>query len=85
MKCPNPACRRELFKVLVVWKQKIKELPHFLPVSLECAHCHRKIKAYVLNEDVRNMVKILNEIGKNVNKIVLNIECVPEKPWWKFW
>ena len=92
MKCPNPACGRDLFKVRVVWKQKIKGLPHFLPVALECAHCHRQIKAYVLNEDVREMVRVLsemesvcNETRSMINNLIGKIERDLKKPWWKFW
>jgi len=59
MQCPNPVCKRELFKVRVIWKQRIKDLPMLLPVELTCAHCGRKIKAYVLNENLRDVHSIL--------------------------
>lgn len=69
MQCPNPACKRELFKVRVVWKQRVKELPMLLPVELACAHCGRKIRAYVLNENLRDVhatLKLLLEGQKMI-------------------
>ena len=62
MECPNPACRGEIFKVRVAWKQRMKELPMFLPVYLNCAKCGRQIKAYVLNEHLKEVHSVLRHL-----------------------
>ncbi len=54
MKCPNPACGRDIFKVRVAHKQMIKDLP-MLPVELACAHCDRKIKAWITNQNLKDL------------------------------
>jgi len=79
MQCPNPACKRELFKVKVVWKQRIKDLPMLLPVELTCAHCGRKIKAYVLNENLRDVHSILKLLLEGQKMIYEMIETPEEK------
>lgn len=68
MRCPNPACKKCLFKVRVVHKQIIKGLP-MLPVELTCAHCNRKTKAWVTNQNLKDIhanLKILLEGQKMI-------------------
>jgi len=80
MQCPNPACKRDLFKVRVAWKVRIKELPMFLPVELTCAHCGRKIKAYVLNENLKEVHTILNMLLEGQKMIYEKALRPTEKP-----
>ena len=63
MQCPNPACKRELFRARVLRKEVIKGLP-MLPIELTCDHCKRKIKAWVINQNLKDIhanLKILME------------------------
>ena len=89
MKCPNPACGGETFKVRVVWKQRIREFPEFLPVELTCIHCGRKIKACVLNENLRDLVRAMNILGEKQSLISLILSEIKSilkersKPWWR--
>ncbi len=71
MQCPNPACKRDLFKVRVVRrhnKQKLKDVP-MLPVELICAHCNRKIKAWVTNQNLKDIASDLDDLTKQVKKM----------------
>jgi|GEM_PF-3667228 len=79
MQCPNPACKRDLFKVRVVWKQRVKDVPMLLPVELACAHCGRKIKAYVLNENLRDVHAILKLLLEGQKMIYELLEAPEEK------
>ena len=80
MQCPNPACKKDLFRVKVAWKQRIKDLPMLLPVELACAHCGRKIKAYVLNENLRDVHSILEMLLEGQKMIYERIEAPEERP-----
>lgn len=76
MQCPNPACRRELFTARVVWKQRVKELPMLLPVELTCAHCGRRIKVYLLNENLRDVHSILKMLLEGQKLVYERLEDV---------
>lgn len=52
MNCPK--CRNDTFKAKVVRKQRIKELPHFIPVALQCAkdNCSHNLRVWIAREDL---------------------------------
>ncbi len=79
MQCPNPACKRKLFMLRVVWKQRIKDLPMLLPVEATCAHCGRKIKTYMLNENLRDVHSILKLLLEGQKMIYEMIETPEER------
>ena len=61
MNCPNPACRNETFKARVARKHYIKEIP-MLPVELTCAKCGRRIKAWVINDQLKEIYSNLRAL-----------------------
>ena len=65
MKCSNPACNHELFKVTVEKKflrLNVEKLPFGrLPITLVCAKCGKPVKAWVTNEQLKQLVVILVE------------------------
>jgi len=52
MICPKSNCRSDTFKVKVVRKQRIKELPHFIPVALQCTKCSHNLRVFIAREDL---------------------------------
>jgi len=50
--CPKHNCGSDTFKVKVVRKQRIKELPHFIPVALQCTKCSHNLRVYIAREDL---------------------------------
>jgi len=80
MECPNPACKSELFRVRVLWKQRGEKPPGFLPVILTCPNCKRQIKAYILNKDLRDVHATLQSLQDSQKSILEEIRELKEKP-----
>ena len=78
MKCPNPACGRDIFKVRVVHKQIIKDLP-MLPVELTCTHCNRKVKAWVTNQNLKDLHSLTRALLEGQKLLFETLEEVLEK------
>ena len=74
MKCPNPACKHELFKVNVAWKERLKEFPAFVPVSVNCAKCGRQIQAYMTHKDMKAILTKLVGIEKIMFELLSVLE-----------
>lgn len=91
MKCSNPACSRELFKVQVERRRIDPMRPEELPVRLTCAHCGKQVKAWITNEQMRQIINLLNELNTEIEFLrrldkTARVELTVEhKPWWKFW
>lgn len=78
MFCPNPACANETFKVRVARKQIIKEIP-MLPVELTCAKCGRRIKAWIINDQLKEIYGNLVALAEGQKMIFEELErIVPE-------
>ena len=69
MKCPK--CENETFKARVVRGQRIKELPHLIPVTLQCANdrCSHNLRVYISREDLKFIRDCLVKIQGSVKKL----------------
>ncbi len=48
----------------MLWKERDKAQPGFVPIILTCAHCKREVKMWVLNKDLRKIYAELQLIEK---------------------
>lgn len=77
MMCPKRNCGSDTFKVKVVRKQRIKELPHFIPVALQCTKCSHNLRVYIAREDllfisggITTIFKEMRDFKKEVMEIL---------------
>ncbi len=88
MKCSNPACEHEEFKVTVQHKSIDRDHPDRLPVKLVCAKCRKPVKVWITNEQMKEMLRTQNRLVKSFSALVSSFDSYVEwstKPWWKFW
>lgn len=77
MNCPNPACKNEAFKVRVARKHYIAEIP-MLPVELTCAKCGRRIKAWIINPQLKEIYGNLHTLLEGQKMMYERLEEVLE-------
>ena len=88
MRCNNPACRNETFKVSVEHRQVDKEHIDRLPVRLHCAKCGKPAKAWITNLQMKELIALHGGQLTAMKSLALSFEYlakVKRKPWWKFW
>lgn len=91
LECPNPNCspRPSTFKAYPDWKQReLVDKPGVMPVRLVCSHCGHRVKAWVINKEVRKIVDRIDRIEESIDSISDNLDAIikqTKKPWWRFW
>ena len=88
MKCSNPACDSERFNVTVQHKSLDRDHPDRMPVKLTCAKCKKPVKAWITNEQMKEMLNKFYALVRAYDSLVrvfAHLEKKSEKPWWKFW
>lgn len=89
MICSNPACTNELFKVTVQHRSIDADHPDRLPVKIVCAHCKKPFKAWITNEQMKQMLDRIDRLVQAYDSLVRLFGYFErqqtEKPWWKFW
>jgi len=90
MICPKRGCGSETFKAKVVRKQRIKELPFFIPVALQCTKCSHNLRVYIAREDLQYISGGITTIFKEMRAFkeevleLLSKEKPKEKKRWGF-
>lgn len=81
MKCPR--CQNDTFKVNIQWKHK--DRANVFPVQLMCARCGHNLKAFITNEEMREVVKLLTELMLRVEKLetVKELERPEKRQRWR--
>lgn len=77
MQCPNPACKRDTFNVRVVRKENVPGIP-MMSVELTCTHCGHKIKAWVTNQNLKDIDSDLDAIMKSLKSSNETLEEILE-------
>lgn len=87
MICSNPACTSEVFSVTLEHKIARKEKSaDRMPVKLTCTHCKKPVKAYITNEQMLVVSRLLKQIATNQSDLIhIYRQLAEKKPWWKFW
>ena len=89
MKCSNPACGKETFTVTVQHKLIDPEHPDRLPVKLFCRHCGKPVKAWITNEQMKQLLVKYSSLASAYEalaaRIYVTVKLKPKKPWWKIW
>jgi len=77
MKCANPACGGELFKVRVLPKEEN------LTVELTCAKCGKVVKAWMTNEQLKVLNRQMLAVNSQIGRLADIVEKENKKPWWR--
>jgi len=93
IKCRNPSCGGEVFKVEVESKKQevqVKSGILSVPVTLVCAKCGQKVQTYVVNNQLREVVKAINSHDEKLTAFINAMNEVFERaiaeqsePFWK--
>ena len=82
MQCSNPACKHELFSVILEHSEAKKIAAGRLPVKLTCAKCGKPVRAYISNEQMLNVTKLMQLHANNLARILLVLnDVLNKKPW----
>jgi len=93
IKCRNPACDSDVFKVEVESKKQeaqVKSGILSVPVTLVCAKCGQKVQTYVVNNQLREVVKAINSHDAKLTSFINAMNEAFERaqqertePFWK--
>ena len=92
VKCRNPACDCETYTFVYEYKEQQKMVKNGdlrMPIRLTCTKCKTVQKAYVMNSQLREIVKAIHH---HDNRLLEFVEFFSEvwkmaemsaRPWWK--
>jgi len=94
VQCRNPACDCETFTYVYEYREQQKMVKNGdmrMPIRLTCTHCGTVQKAYVMNSQLREVVKAINRHDVKVVEFIeffsdvwKRVEMVEKnKPWWR--